>query len=41
MIDDVLLNLSNNAYRIIPTDDLIEGIKDLAGNDAIYVSYNI
>ena len=39
MIDNVLLNLRNQSYRIIPTDDLIEGIKDIAGSDAIALSY--
>ena len=39
MIDNAYINLYQDNYRVIPTDDLIEGMRDLAGFDAITVSY--
>ena len=39
MIDNIRLKLANLTYRIQPSDDLIEGIRDLAGPDSIAIGY--
>ena len=38
LIDNTRISLLNNNYRILPTDDLIESIRDLAGVDAIQIA---
>ena len=39
LIGDTRVNLTNNSFRILPSDDLIEGIRDLAGFNAIQIGY--
>ncbi len=39
MLDDVRINLKNDNMRFIPSDDLIESIRDLAGPDAVHIGY--
>lgn len=39
MLDDVRINLNNDNLRFIPSDDLIESIRDLAGPHAVQISY--
>ena len=39
LIDDACLHFTNQRYRLVPRDDLIDGIRDLAGADAIAVGY--
>lgn len=39
MLDDVRINLKNDTMRFIPSDDLIESIRDLAGADAVHIGY--
>lgn len=40
MLDDVMVNFSGDNYRFIPSDDLVESIRDLAGPDAITINYS-
>ena len=41
MIDNIKCSLQGNDYRIVPTDDLIEGLRDLAGYNAVAIGYTI
>lgn len=38
MIDECVIKLKNQNYRVRPSDDLVEGIRDLLGYDAISIS---
>ena len=39
IIDNQLIKLRNDRYRYLPSDDLIEGIRDLAGVMSVRVAY--
>ena len=39
IIDNKLLAIRDDKYRFLPSDDLIEGIRDLAGTQSVKVSY--
>ena len=40
ILDNKLLTLRDDKYRYLPTDDLIEGIRDMAGTDSVKVMYS-
>lgn len=37
LIDDTMINCQNLYCRVLPSDDLIEGIRDMAGYDAVQI----
>lgn len=39
MIDSIKVNFENRYYRFIPSDDLIESIRDIAGMDAVQLKF--
>ena len=39
MLDDTLIHLSGVNYRLDPTDDLIDGIRDLFGSKSVRLTY--
>ncbi len=40
LIDDTKINLENNHYRVLPSDDLIETLRDLAGPNCVQIFYH-
>ena len=40
LIDQIKVNLQNQTYRILPSDDLVESLRDLAGPDAAQIFYH-
>lgn len=39
MLDDTLVHLSGFNYKLDPTDDLVDGIKDILGNNSVKLFY--
>ena len=40
LIDNTKINLQNNYFRVLPSDDLVESIRDLAGPDSVQILYH-
>lgn len=40
MIDAVKVNFAGRRFRFVPTDDLVESLRDLAGFNAVQITYN-
>ncbi|MGN1281987.1 MAG: DNA polymerase III subunit alpha [Succinivibrio sp.] len=39
IIDNQLITLRQDTYAFIPSDDLVEGIRDIAGSQSVHISY--
>ena len=40
LIDNTKINLQNHNFRVLPSDDLVESIRDLAGPDSVQILYH-
>ena len=40
IVDNKLMKIRDDRFRFAPTDDLIEGIRDIVGNNGIKVIYS-
>ena len=39
IIDNTLMKIRDDKYRFLPSDDLVEGIRDLAGSQSVRISF--
>ncbi|MBQ3883513.1 MAG: hypothetical protein II731_01400 [Succinivibrio sp.] len=39
IIDNKLIQLHDDKFRFLPSDDLVEGIRDMAGVDSVKIAY--